>query len=597
MVPLSDLNMDLATAPLNLTATYLPIDANVVKVEPSSQLSQPEDVERGLYRHSSDFVRNLARSLSPCSSPHPPTNAPQQEETNMASPGAHMGEKDNQQVTDREQINIILSNADEPAEVIEHTTVEVYASRQNSNSSDVMPDTSEQAPCHSTGTMAEGDNMSQQAVGDEQEGEVIQPATVEVYASQHTGSSSDVLPDTNLPPSDAIGKGTTRQAVGDELKGEVIQPATVEVYASQHVAPTSSELNQPHLNVVSGSACVNQAVKDSGRERDREGKEGERKSKEVATSPVKDQISAITIHTVSSLADVDSDSSSQGLSHQPGPPNWSDSQKKSMDSDALYNSGDSQPPSLKVIRLESPSPSPDSHISLLLEHMDAQSPQQMDAQSPRLQLDPEHCHTTKEDEQMECSSSGGFLYSSPHGGEGEEERESEGIELHVSGECEKSKQRHEINDDGDDGRVLERGGPTLSTKLFKKSIGCKQAMKTGHWVDDDANNTSSKTQRSTAKGPSSNPVEDVTDGQSTSSEQRENDNHGSKGQDNLDDAILGTMEVDVVGMSLQPGTVEVDVIGTPSDNEMEIEGAAPSKDGPITSQTQVQSGEDGACHF
>ena len=54
-----------------------------------------------------------------------------------------------------------------------------------------------------------------------------------------------------------------------------------------------------------------------------------------------------------------------------------------------------------------------------------------------------------------------------------------------------------------------------------------------------------------------------------------------------------TLEVDVVGMASQQGTVEIDVVGTPSADEMEIVGAVPLRDEPITSQTQVPSGKDG----
>ena len=336
------MNMDL---PLDMTATRLPFGENVIKLEPSSQLSEPENVEEGgqqqhqLYQHSSDIVQKLAHSLSPCS-PSPPltTCQPKQKERGKSmansSPSVRRGQKSTQKMAGREK---------------------------------------------------------QLQLGDIAESAVeVQQATVKVRAPQHSSSSSDV---SNLPTSSVVGKEVTRRV----LKEAVIHPETVKACASHETERT----NQPQLYLAShGVSTTDQEIgKEGAREREegeRErveggGTERERRNKEViTTSSIGDQLAGIAIHFVSSLADVEGDDnhtpdSSQNLSQQPGPPNWSESQRRSLDSDAFYSS-DSQPPSLKMIRLESPSPSPDSPLSLFVVQTDGQLPRQQG---------PECCHTTE----------------------------------------------------------------------------------------------------------------------------------------------------------------------------------------------------------
>lgn len=344
------MNMDL---PLGTTASCLPFSETVIKLEPSSELIEIEDVagvEEQLYGHSSNIVQVLASSLSPCSPPPPPITINQpinQKHNNImanSGPSARTGEKSAQQV-------------------------------------EVQGDIAE-----STVT--------------------VQPFTVNVYASQRSSSSSEV---SNLPPSTgAVGKEVTQ----GQLKEAVVeQPAiVVKAYASHDVDRTSL----PQLTLSGHS--VSMTEKDKGERRERvEGEriERERRNKEVTTmtAPSGNRPAGIAIHSVSSLGDDDNRTpdSSQNLSQQPGPPDWSESQRRSLDSDAFYSS-DSQPPSLKMIRLESPSPSPESPLSLLVLQTDAQSPRrqvpehtggsplfllvaQTDAQSPQRQVS-ERPHTT-----------------------------------------------------------------------------------------------------------------------------------------------------------------------------------------------------------
>ena len=654
--------------PLDMTATRLPFGENVIKLEPSNQLNEPENVEEGgqqqLYRHSPDIVKKLALSLSPCSHPPPLTTSQLKQKergTSMAnsSPSARRGEKSTQKLAGGEK-QLQLSDIAEPA-------VEV------------------------------------------------QPATVKVHASRHGSSSSDRL---NLPTSSVMEKEVTQGV----LKEAMIHPTTVKAYSVSHdIKPT----NQPQLNLASHG--VNTTDQEPGKdgagereegERERVkggGTERERRNKEVtATSSIGDQLAGIAIHSVSSLAVIEggdnhTPDSSQNLSQQPGPPNWSESQRRSLDSDAFYSS-DSQPPSLKMIRLESPSPSPDSPLSLLVAQIDGQLPQQqdpecryttkgsplsllvaqMDTQSPQRldpesshgtggsilsllvsqmdaqsshqqdtnlqnatkeppslveqmdaqsqqqrepechhtveqsplsqliaqmdaqsgqQRDPEHQNLTEENHQIACSVSGGFICSPlPNGGEEEEEKEMEGergrIEPTVVG-CEREEPHDKVRGDGD-GRVLERGGRDgyALHNIFGKFGGYKQKVQAGCWVkrNEAASRRGEKSsltgQRSTTKGQNSNSVNCATEQPSTSSGQGSSGDRGFRHQHhdegNLGEGVFdehGTLEVDVVGTASQPATLEVDVEGAYSSaDEMKTTGAAPLKDGPITSQVQ-QSGK------
>ena len=557
--------------PLDLPSTRLPFGASVIKLEPLSQLSEAEDVEErdpALYRHSSDIVQKLTRSLSLCSPPLPPltTSAPEQveKETNTAmansSPGVCTGESSTQEEASGEQ-QLQLSDIAESA-------VE------------------------------------------------IQPATVEVFESRHSSSSSsDTL---NLPPNSTVGKDMT-QVVGSKINEAEIQPPIVEVYATVCT-------NQPQIILSSHNVGRDQGI----------GKEGERVSKE--SLPTGDQVGGIAIHTVSSLADIEggdySPDSSQIQSEQPGP-------KRNLDSDVLYSS-DSQSPSLKMIRLESPSPSPDSPLSLpiaqtdtqsqqqdlepchstkestlslLVAQMDAQSPCQqypkhpdtmessplsqlvaeMDAQPSLWQQDPERQNITEENGRMECSTSGGFHYSPlPDSGEKEGEREMEGergrIEPPVVG-----REREESHNKagGGDSRVSERervGDGHVQLSMFARSGGYKQKLTAGLWVKgNDA--ASRRGEGSSSRGQGSKFVDSATEQLSTSSGQRGRDHALHHSGDNLDEgAVLdehGTLEVDVVDTASQLATLEVDVEGSYSfADELETAGAALLRNGPRTQVVQ-----------
>ena len=554
--------------PLDLPSTSVPypFSENVIKLEPLNQLSEPENVEeraRALYHHSSDFVQELSRSLSP--PPPPPllnTNAPEKgTDTRSSSPGARTVEMSTQHEAGDEQ-QLPLSD------------------------------------------------MTESAIE-------IQPTTVEVYASQHSSSSSDVL---NLPPNQsAAGKDMT-QVVGSRLSEAEIQPSIVEVYSTSTV-----HTNQPQLDLVSHNVGTDQVI----------GKEGEKEHENIAApSPTGDQIGDIAMHIVSSP------DSSQNLSQEVGPSSWSDSQKRSQDSDVLYSS-DSQPPSLKMIRLESPSPTPESSLSpsvvqtdthsqrqdpepchstiestpsLLVAQMEAQLPHQqvlehpdamnssplsqliaeMDAQPSLQQQDSAHGR-------MECSSSGGFLYSPPPDGGEEKEGERERIKAPVV-----AREREESHDKINSGGALRRGddGRIQLLSMFARSEDYKHKLTAGQWVKADEaasrrgeRSTSSSEQRSATKGQSSKSVATVAERPFTSSEQRSRDdesreshhsgNNLDEGAANLD--VPGTQEVDVVGTASQLATLEVDVEGSYSSaDKMETAGAAPLRDRPITSPTQVQ---------
>ena len=377
---------------MDFSTVRLPFSETVVKLEPSDQLSDTVGVEGVLFQeqvceHSLNIVQKLAGSLS----------CQKRKSINMAnsSPSVRTREKSGtRQATDGEPLQL-------------------------------------------------------QTAGLAESAATVQPAscTVEVCTPQHgsEGASSDAL-NLDLPTSSVVGEEVTQGVLNEAM----LLPIT---------------FTQPQLKSASHStSAIDHDIekervrgKEEGRERERvegEGMEREKGSKEVTamTSSTGDQLAGTTTATVLSLTEhtlVSSQSlsqqpgplnslakhtpvSSQSLSHsqQPGPLNWSDSQN----SDAFYD--DSQPPSLKMIRLESPSPSPLSPLlSLHVAQTDIQTPPpprqevyaehlrisegegsplspleaQTDAQSPRRQ-DPESSRAAGEStlsllvEQMEAES-------------------------------------------------------------------------------------------------------------------------------------------------------------------------------------------------
>ena len=351
------MNMDLPLDIFN-TAARLPISEHLIKLEPSSQLSELDNVEEGVQQeHLYPYiVQKLAHSLSSRSpSPSPLTSV---------------------QPTKRKQKGKNMANSGSRAQTEERTALQTTEGGA--------------AQLH---IIAESAGM-------------VQPATVEVYTSQHGNDMS------NLPPSGTVEKDTTRGAPNEAV---MQQPTTVEAFLSHDV-------DQSALNL-SGNIVVCTTDRETEKEgmREREEGEKERRNEQVnaMTSFAGDQPADIAFHSVSVSYQVDIEGdddndtpdSSQNLSQPPGPPNWTDSQQRSLDSDAFYSS-DSQPPSLKIIRLESPSPTPESPLSQLVAQTDTQSQDsvchhttqesplsplvaQMDTQLPRRQ-DPEPSHATGE---------------------------------------------------------------------------------------------------------------------------------------------------------------------------------------------------------
>lgn len=477
--------MDPVSAALRLT--MLPFSLNVIKIEPFD-VGKPDETN---CQRSSNVLGNLPPSLSP--SP-PRTNVsveePKSDETNYQRSSNVLG-------------NLPPSLSPSP------------------------PRTSMSVEVNTTTTGLE-------AV----EPVIVQPFTVEVY-SVDVEEPAVSSPEVNQPTSLAALTGTEVSPAGRE--GELGRAEEGDHHDSTHVPDSVSDAGEEEDDVrrnntgeeggqgepmdVDEQPSQVQSDETGHTELNGEGSAGNSKvlegeqdrQEDMDTSSVTNQVP--TFHDTSSLAVTGSHCQPQPGLHQ------NDAQREDTDSDFFYRS-DSQeehPPSLKLLRLDSPSPTPSS--SLLLTQTDRHSQQSSEHHQVESQL-AEHSH--------------------PHVSTRKEEKEriGPGSDVRKESECGNS-----------DGEVKS----SLACSLFKSPREFEQVLESSCWA------------HAYDKGQSS---------QSAAASEQEESNRGEtasqsqgfeyKGDDDkviLDQ--LGTVEIDVVGMS---SCDEMEVVGTSSAGVQEQSG-------------------------